>query len=239
MGLRYPHIQQLEEFKSGDLGDQALGSRRLMFLSPTKRRRCTCITQRSMWHAPSHARYALSLELTVILALQARQCDTTTMFIQDDVNPCIIRCMNQLLHCHFSIKLWYVTYRSRSVLYFEYQYFCINIIKSLKTINFKRFKSLKTIMQKYWYSKYRTLRPLHLGMVLQTHWFFFLFCFVFFLRYNSHYFILPLLNFYAISQHSFCYRRLSSSKFNFGHPVLWKEYLLILIFSSITSKIAF
>ena len=45
--------------------------------------------------------YASLLEQSVILVLQARRCDATTMFLQDGAPLCIARGVNQLLHCHF------------------------------------------------------------------------------------------------------------------------------------------
>ena len=45
--------------------------------------------------------YASSLQQSIIQALQARQCDTTTVFMQDGAPPHIAHCVKQLLRCHF------------------------------------------------------------------------------------------------------------------------------------------
>ena len=46
-------------------------------------------------------RYPSLLELSIILTLKSRQCDKTTVFMQDDALPHISRCLKQLLCCHF------------------------------------------------------------------------------------------------------------------------------------------
>ncbi|GFW38225.1 hypothetical protein TNCV_3839531 [Trichonephila clavipes] len=48
IALRYPHSRNSQGFKSGDLGDKAVGKCGLMILSSPKWRQSTCFTQRAM-----------------------------------------------------------------------------------------------------------------------------------------------------------------------------------------------
>ena len=84
-----------------DLGGQAVGNCRLGILSSLK-----CIGALVSHDDPCdmhHHWYVSLLQQSIIPALQARQCDTTTVFMQNGVPPHIAHCMKQLLCicCHF------------------------------------------------------------------------------------------------------------------------------------------
>ena len=88
MDFMYPQSQKSQGFKSGDLGGQAVGNCSSddsvvieMETEPLFH------TTRNLMYTVNGHRYASLLELSVISALKARQCDKTTIFMQDGAQP--------------------------------------------------------------------------------------------------------------------------------------------------------